>query len=200
MYKNGFIPFLIKIQFFLISQLCFSKQINLRKIISSNEITLTISGTGDQKILSDTKCLEDFIFEQLPGKILVNGVSQDIIGYTVYNLIQEINNVTMIWYSSITNCNCMFSGLTNIISIDFSKFDTSQVSNMLYMFNDCHSLTSLDLTSFNIEKVTDMRKMFFGCINLQKVEQNFRAPLAFDITSMFDLCWSLQSIDLSNWG
>ena len=199
MYKNEFILFLIIIiQLFQFFSLCFAKQINLRKIISSNEITITIRGTGNQTILCKDKCLENFIFDQLPSQILVNGVPQEIIDKTVYNLTEVINNVTMIWDSSITNCNCMFSGLTNIISIDFSKFETSEVTNMLYMFNDCISLTSLDLTSFNVERVIDFRKMFFNCFNLEIIEQNFRAPNAFDITSMFDLCRSLKSIDLSH--
>ena len=199
MNKNEFI--LIIFQFFLVFQLCLAKQIKLRKIISSNEITLTIIGTGNQKILSDSICPKagiNYTFEQLPDDILVNGVSQGIKGKIAYNLSGEINNVTMVWNSNITNCNCMFSDLSNIISIDFSNFDTSQVTNMLYMFNDCHSLTSLDLTSFNTEKVEDMYHMFFGCINLERIKQNFKAPLVTDIASMFDLCSKLESIDLSN--
>ena len=203
MYENGFILFLIIIQFCLVFPLFFSKQINLRKIISLSEITLTISGTGNQKILSDSICKKEgaddnYIFEQLPDIILVNEVRQEIKGKIVYNLSQEINNVTMIWNSSITNCNCMFSDLSNIISFDFSNFETSQVTNMLYMFSKCSSLTSLDLTSFNTEKVIDMYHMFYRCTKLEIVNQNFKAPLAVDITGIFDYCIKLKSIDLSN--
>jgi len=202
MHKNENILFLIIIQIFLVFPLCFTKQINLRKIISLSEITLTINGTGAQKILSDSICkkeLEDinYIFEQLPDEILVNGVRQEI-GKIVYNLSQEINNVTMIWYSSVTNCNCMFSDLSNIINIDFSKFDTSQVAYMQFMFSNCYSLTSLDLSNFDTRQVRDMYRMFFRCKNLKILQQNFKAPLAFDITSMFDYCLQLESIDLSN--
>ena len=201
MYKSEFILFLIIFQIFLLFPLCFARQIKLRKIISLNEITVTIRGIGNQKILSDSICPKagiNYTFEELPDDILINGESQGIRGKTVYNLSGEINNVTMRWNSNITNCNCMFSDLSNIISIDFSNFDTSQVENMLYMFNECHSLTSLDLTNFNTEKVTDMYRMFFGCINLEKVKHNFKIPLVTDLTSMFDLCMSLSSIDLSN--
>ena len=203
MYENGIFLFLIIIQISLVFPLCLAKQINLRKIIPSSEITLTINGTGNQKILSDSICKKEgaddnYIFEQLPDIILVNEVRQEIRGKIVYNLSQEVNNVTLIWNSSITNCNCMFSDLSNIISFDFSNFDTSNVTNMLYMFSKCISLTSLDLTSFNTENVIDMYHMFFRCTKLQIVNKNFKAPLAVDITGMFDYCIKLVSIDLSN--
>ena len=200
MHKKGFNLFLIIIQLFLFIPLYFAEQINLRKIISSNVITLTIKGSGNQSILSDNICEKEgvnYTFEELPDEILVNGEYKGNKIKIAYNLSEEINNVTMIWNSNITNCNCMFSNLSNIISIDFSQFDTSQVTNMLYMFNGCTSLVSLDLTNFNTEKVTDMYKMFFNCSSLQILKQNFRAPLAIDISYMFYLCGSLISIDLS---
>ena len=192
---------LMIIQFFLFIQLCFSKEIKLRKIISLNEIIIIISGTGNQKILSDSICEKGGIshtFEELPDEILVNGVSQELINKTVYNLDQEINNVTMKWNSSVTNCNCMFYGLNNIKNIDFSKFDTSQVTNMLYMFSGCTSLESLDLTYFNTESVTDMHKMFCDCVSLRILKTNFKAPLVVDLSYMFSGCLNLESIDFSN--
>ena len=199
MYKNEFI--LIIIQFFLFFPLCFANQIKIRKIISSNIITITIKGNGNQKILSDKSCEKDeinYTFDELPNEILVNGVSQSTIDKYAYNLIKETNNITMKWNSNIISCSCMFYDLSNIISIDFSQFNTSQVTNMLYMFNGCTSLVSLDLTNFNTELVKDMHKMFFGCSNLREVKNNFKAPLVVDISNMFDLCQNLVSIDLSN--
>ena len=138
MHKN---EFLIIFQFFIFIQLCFARQIKLRKIISLNEIKLKITGGGNQTILSESLCFIDQMnhpFEQLPTEILVNDVPQEIIGKTVYNLSEGVNNVTMRWNYDLTNCNCMFSDLSNIISIDFFNFDTSKVTNMLYMFNVCH--------------------------------------------------------------
>ena len=73
-------------------------------------------------------------------------------------------------YSNITNYNCMFSDLSNIINIDFPKFDTSQVTNMLYMFNRCTKLELLDLTGFNTELVKVMNKMCFGCNKLKYID------------------------------
>ena len=54
----------------------------------------------------------------------------------------------------------MFNGCSNISEIDFSNFDTMNVSNMSYMFNGCSSLTSLNLSNLNTSKVKDMSICF----------------------------------------
>ena len=193
---------IIIIQLFLFFPLYFSKQIRLRRIISLNEITITITGIGNQKILSDSIIEKDgknHSFQTLPNEIIINGVLQEIIdNKIIYYLGEEINNITMKWNSNITNCNCMFSDLSNIISIDFSKFDTSLVTNMMYMFKKCTSLKSLDLTSFNTELVEDMCSMFFECTSLETLNLNFKAPLVVDLSHMLEFCINLRSIDLSN--
>ena len=61
-----------------------------------------------------------------------------------YNLENEKNIVTIKWSSSFKNCNVMFYGLTNIIEIDCSNFDSSSVTSMLKMFQGCTSLTSIN--------------------------------------------------------
>ena len=57
--------------------ICIAKEIKLRKIIiSSSEITITINGTGNQRILSDDtyrKDDKDFYFNQTPNRISING-------------------------------------------------------------------------------------------------------------------------------
>ena len=50
----------------------------------------------------------------------------------------------------------MFCECKNIIDIDFSKFNTQNVTDMKYMFYGCSSLTTLNLSSFNIKNVIDM--------------------------------------------
>lgn len=47
-------------------------------------------------------------------------------------------------------------------SIDFSSFDTSNVTNMRRMFRFCEA-QSLDLSSFDTSNVTDMSEMFYKC-------------------------------------
>ena len=66
------------------------------------------------------------------------------------------------------NCSYMFErpGLT---SIDFTNFDTSNVTNMSYMFNNCALLTSLDLSNFDNSNATTMAEMFSGTLALESI-------------------------------
>ena len=59
--------------------------------------------------------------------------------------------------------------LTNLTSISFENFNTSNVTDMSCMFC-CDSLTSLNLSNFNTSKVETMVDMFTGCKNLKTLD------------------------------
>ncbi|EPA0803479.1 immunoglobulin-like domain-containing protein [Enterococcus hirae] len=53
--------------------------------------------------------------------------------------------------------------LTNVTEIEgLSQLDTSKVTNMQYMFNALSSVTSLDLSGFDTSNVTHMQAMFYN--------------------------------------
>ena len=47
--------------------------------------------------------------------------------------------------------------IKNIVELDLSNFDTSQVTDMQFMFSGMSSLTTLDLSNFDTSQVTDMK-------------------------------------------
>ena len=55
----------------------------------------------------------------------------------------------------------MFWGVSNLITLNLSNFNTSNVTNMSYMFASMRSLTSLNLSNFDTSKVTNMGAMFY---------------------------------------
>ena len=57
----------------------------------------------------------------------------------------------------------MFYNKTKIQTIDFTNFDTSQVTSMGNMFSGCSGLTSLNVLSLDTAKVTNMNYMFSDC-------------------------------------
>ena len=57
----------------------------------------------------------------------------------------------------------MFNKYQNLLSLDLSKFNTSNVKIMKEMFYKCLNLTSLDLSNFDTSKVTIMTSMFKEC-------------------------------------
>ena len=112
---------ILLMQLFILFQLFPSKKNNLKKLYLINEIILTISGNGNQKILSDK-------FSKLPDEILVNGVLTPPNINQVNGLTNQINIITMRWNSTILDCSQMFLKLNNILNINLSNFDTSQVT------------------------------------------------------------------------
>ena len=57
--------------------------------------------------------------------------------------------------------------MDNIISVDFSSFDSSLVTDMNSLFLGCNSLQSVYFKNFIASSVNNMNLMFFGCSSLQ---------------------------------
>jgi surface protein len=60
----------------------------------------------------------------------------------------------------LTKSNNMFFCCSTLISLNFSNFDTSDITNMKKMFYNCISLQNLNLSNFNTTNVTDMKNLF----------------------------------------
>ena len=173
--------------------LLIKKLLNLKKLNLISEISLTIRGTNDQLVLNNNANILK------PSVLIINDVVQDYTDYYAYNLINEENNITLRWDTSLSNCLEMFYARTNIIRLDLSKFDSSAVTTMKNMFYDCNSLLSLNLTNFKTTKVQDMGGMFYNCKLLTSLDlSNFDTSLVTNMEKMFAFCVSLESLDLNN--
>ena len=62
-----------------------------------------------------------------------------------------------------------FYNCYNLVSVDFSNLDTSNVVDMSYMFYNCSGLTSLDLSDVSCGSVVSIYNMFDYCYNLGEV-------------------------------
>ena len=171
-----------------------------KKFIKLNpiwNIEIKIKGIGNKNILSQKKDKENY-FNYTPTQVYVNGVIQNYTGFTA-NLTSDINKVNIKWDYEITNCNFMFYGLTDILEIDLSNFDSSKVTNMIRLFQGCTSLTSINLKNFSTKSAKDMRSMFSQCILLTSLDlSNFDTSSANRMDSLFYNCTSLKSLNLSN--
>ena len=100
---------------------------------------------------------------------------------------------------NVSNMYFMFYGCSTLTSLDLTNFNTKNVSNMNGMFGDCSNLTSLDITNFNTAKVTNMGNMFLGCSHLTSLDlTNFNTAKVTDMHGMFKGCSALTSLDLTN--
>ena len=65
----------------------------------------------------------------------------------------------------------LFENCENIISIDFTMFNTENVTNMSFLFNNCNKLKEIKgINKFNTDKVTNMNSMFKGCAELEYLD------------------------------
>ena len=118
-----------------------------------------------------------------PNEVHINGNKMSKVTHT-YNLNNKINDVKLVWNNKANDCCSMFCYCSDIIEIDFSNFDTSDVTRMSWMFYDCKSLTSLDLSNFDTSKLITVQEMFKGCKNLEYINmKNFNTKNSLTTTS-----------------
>ena len=112
---------------------------------------------------------------------------------------QGTYKIEYIFKNPLTKTNHMLFGCKNIIKLDFSNFDTSQVTNMSNMFYNCNSLKKINLANFNTENVDNMSSMFSFCNSLLNLNLSFfNTQNVTDMSYMFIDCNSLLNLDLSN--
>ena len=101
--------------------------------------------------------------------------------------------------SQVANMKWMFYGMRNLTSLNLSNFNTSKVTNMGYMFGDMPNLTTLNLSSFNTSNVTNMQQMFAGMRSLTTLNlSNFDTSEVTNMSGMFSDMSNLTSLNLSN--
>ena len=94
----------------------------------------------------------------------------------------------------------MFSGCSNLVSVDMGNVNTSAVTKMSALFSECSSLVSLDLSQWDVSQVTDMNSMFSSCTALETVDvSGWNTSSARDMEHMFYRCNKLTTLDVSSW-
>ena len=127
----------------------------------------------------------------------LNSNSSNMI-YKFKNLISV--NVSDFDSSNVTNMRemfCLNDNVTNIVLGD--NFDTSNVTNMVKMFSVNKNLLTLDLgNKFDTNKVTSMVDMFSGCSALTSLQlgNNFDTSKVTNMSGMFSTCRNLITLDL----
>ena len=133
-------------------------------------------------------------------KLIYNNLPTNIANL-FYN-ITEIKSIDFSHFNSteVTDVNSVFAFCTKLETVTFGGFfDTSKVTNMNSLFYGCSSLKSVDLSKLNTEFVTDMGSMFYNCTKLAKINlTNFKTTNLKTTEYMFHSCYSLVSLNLSS--
>ena len=218
-YKNFINILLYLILFSLYIQFCFSKDINnKRKLEYENEITIKIFGSGENFVVYQWETItpdEVYVDGELKGTSTKKvDLGEEEKEYTVtlkwntpqknfYRLFFYLNilevDISKLDTSQIENMSSMFKGCSQLTSLNFGNINTATLTSMAEMFYGCSKLTSLDLNAFDTSNVNDMMNMFYQCKKLEELHiESFDTSNVVDMTSMFYECISLTTLDLSN--
>ena len=137
-----------------------------------------------------------------PEKVYLNTDSRDMFlsGYSE----QKIKNILELDLSNfdtsqVTYMQSMFFGMSNLTTLNLSNFDTSKVTNMGAMFLGMSNLTSLNLSNFDTSKVTNMGTMFSEMSNLTTLDlSSFNTSKVTNMGEMFRDMSNLTTLNLSS--
>ena len=68
--------------------------------------------------------------------------------------------------SEVMSLSNLFKGCSSLEKINFTNFKTSKVANMVNMFEGCEKIQILNISGFNMESVTNLENMFQGLTKL----------------------------------
>ena len=159
-------------------------------------ITLKINKTGNIKLFySGENALCSKQNFSYPDMIQINGINLTYIT-SEYEFNTTENIIKLIWKKAPLNIECLFYYCSDIIEIDFSNFDSSNIKKMNYMFYSCTSLISINFDNFITSNVVDMNNMFCQCMALPSLNlSGFDTSMVENMDSMFSICSVLSSLD-----
>lgn len=88
--------------------------------------------------------------------------------------------------SNVEYMDSMFFNMRQVASLDLSGFDVSRVKSFSHFFENNIKLQSVNLSSFSTDAAEDMSYMFFGCSKLSTVDlSKFRTDKVRTMSYMF---------------
>ena len=122
-----------------------------------------------------------------PDEMQINDGEPILNPEKVQYLNKEENNVKLIWINKkINTLHCLFNECPDIITADFSHFNSTFVDSLNDLFDDCHSLISINFNNFDSSNVIDMHLMFYNCFLLKSIDlSNFDTSKVQEMFNMF---------------
>lgn len=134
---------------------------------------------------------------QSNSRIKATGSFQGI--FQGFSEVTAIDGLEKVDTSNITSMSNLFSGMSNLKSVDISAMDTSSVSGMAYMFQNTSQLETLDFSSFDTSNVKAIFGMFQGASSIKSLDlSSFNTSKITSFLDMFSGMTQLHSLNLSS--
>lgn len=106
--------------------------------------------------------------------------------------------IKIIFNEAIESISNMFLNQTNLIEVDFSNFNSSNINSMESTFLNCTSLERVNFINFDSSNILSMNNAFENCIRLSELNlSSFNITNLGSMDSTFKNCESLTLLDLS---
>ena len=130
---------------------------------------------------------------------MISPKNETILNYLFQKNTNLINiNVSNWDTSNITSLRGAFASIPNLESVDFADWDVSHVTDFYAMFDSCKNLKTIDVSKWNTSSATNMGWMFNGN-NLQSLDvSNFNTSKVTIMFAMFSGSQALTRLDVSN--
>lgn len=89
--------------------------------------------------------------------------------------------------------------LTNLTTVDVSRWDVSHVGNAAYMFYGCSKLADVDIASWDVRKVTTTESMLRGTPIARLDLSAWNTDSLTNMRYMFEYCTSITSLNMDGW-
>lgn len=100
--------------------------------------------------------------------------------------------------SNIITLSFAFADMPNLESVDFADWDVSNVTNFFAMFDGSSKIENIDLSKWYTSSAINMGWMFNGN-NLKHLDVgNFNTSKVTNMYAIFNRCYSLTQLDVSN--
>ena len=119
-----------------------------------------------------------------------------------YKFVPELNGIFEIKITFnivLKSLSELFKNCKNLIEVDLSNLECSNLDNLNSTFEGCDSLEYANLTLKNGSNIQSMDNLFSGCTNLIDIDlSNFQPQFNISLQYMFKNCIKLNFADLSN--
>ncbi len=165
-------------------------------VITTYDSMLDVSVSGEEGTVVEY-LVDGVLYVQFNGTLYLNANSANL--FALGSKLVSIEGLEYVNTSEVTSMNSMFSGCSNLTSIDLSHFDTSHVTNMSSMFSRMRSLTSINVSNFNTSNVTNMAYMFQDLSSITSLNvSNFNTSNVTNMASMFKNLTNISTLNISN--
>ena len=156
--------------------------------ISSNFITITYG--RDAKYSS---------FQNTQNYPITNlRIGKTLIGPRDSFEVKNGTKVDILFSNELSGMPSIFKDNVDIISVDFSNFNSSKISEISDLFNGCSSLKSVDLTRFKLLQIKSLQNVFKNCKELTSVNISYISSSKIEtVENCFEGCSSLKVLDIS---